>query len=70
MLVVLQTASIPNNTEVKFQLMLWYLVSASSGSFLPIIILLTVPHAILGFVTALASLCELADANYRLIIAL
>jgi len=37
---------------------------------LPLIVLLTVPHAILGFVTALASLCKLADANYILIVAL
>ena len=69
MLVVLQTALIPRNAEVIFQMMLWSIVSASSG-LLPMIVVLTVPHAILGFVTALASLCELADANYRLIIAL
>ena len=69
MLVVLQTASIPRNTEVIFQSMLWSIVSASSG-LLPMIVVLAVPHAILGFVTALASLCELADASYRLIIAL
>jgi len=37
---------------------------------LPLIVLLAVPHAILGFVTALASLCELAVTNDILIIAL
>jgi len=34
------------------------------------IVLLTVPHSVLGFVTSLASLCELVGTNDILIIAL
>jgi len=64
------TASIPENTEVYFQLVLWSISLFASNSMLPLIVLLTVPHAILGFVTALASLCELAGTNDILIIAL
>jgi len=40
------------------------------SSILPLIVLLTVPHAVLGFVTTLANLCELVGTNEILIIAL